>query len=124
MKKRIYYDDTDAGGIVYHANYLKYCEQARSEIFFENGVYFENEGYVVKEINAKYIKPAKLGDIIEIKTELKELKKASIILIQTIFKENSKLFEMEISLVYMKNSKISKIPENHLKIINEYFCQR
>jgi acyl-CoA thioester hydrolase len=120
MKKRIYYDDTDAGGIVYHANYLKYCEQARSEIFFENGIFFENEGYVVKEIKAKYIKPAKLGEIIEIKTKLKELKKASITLIQEIYKEE-KIFEMEISLVYMKNSKISKIPQNHLKVINEYF---
>ena len=38
MKTRVYYDDTDAGGVVYHANYLKFCERARSDIFYENGL--------------------------------------------------------------------------------------
>jgi len=120
MKKRIYYDSTDSGGIVYHTEYIKFCEQARSEIFFKHNIFFENEGYIVKELNAKFIKSAKLGDFIEIKTYVKEIKKASIKLYQEIYKKNEKIFELDISLVYIKNEKISKIPQNHLKILNEY----
>jgi len=120
MKIRIYYDSTDAGGIVYHTEYIKFCEQARSEIFFRHNIFFENEGYIVKEINAKYIKSAKLADLLEIKTFVKDIKKASINLHQEIYKENEKIFEIDLSLVYIKNGKISKIPQNHLEILNEY----
>ncbi len=119
MKKRIYYDDTDAGGIVYHTNYIKYCEQARSEIFFEKGIFFENDGYVVKELKAKFIKPAKLGDIITVHTKLLKLTNASVVLLQSVCKNENPLFNMEITLVYMKNGKIAKIPQKHKEIINE-----
>lgn len=120
MKKRIYYDSTDAGGIVYHTEYIKFCEQARSEIFFENNIFFENEGYVVKNINANYISSAKLGDIIEIKTFVTEIKNASVKVHQEIYKDDKKIFEADIILAYIKNSKLSKIPQTHLKILNEY----
>ena len=119
MKKRIYYNDTDAGGIVYHSNYITFCEQARSELFFQKGIFFEDDGYVVKELKAKYIKPAKLGDIIDIKIKPKEVKKASLSLIQEIFLRNEKIFELDITLVYVKSGKPSKIPQDHLEIINE-----
>ena len=120
MKIRIYYDATDAGGIVYHTQYLKFCEQARSEIFFHNNIFFENEGYVVKNIKANFIKSAKLGDFIEIKTIIKEIKNASLNILQEIYKDNTKIFEATIKLAYIKNGKISKIPQNHIKILNEY----
>jgi len=120
MKKRIYYDSTDAGGIVYHTEYIKFCEQARSEIFFSRGIFFENEGYVVNELKAKYLSPAKLGDIIEIKTKILNFSKIKIEILQEIYKENRKLFELTVSVVYIKNGKISKIPEAHIKILNEY----
>ena len=120
MKIRIYYDATDAGGIVYHTKYLEFCEQARSEIFFSNNIFFENEGYVVKNLEANFIKSAKLGDIIEIKTIIKEIKNASLNILQQIYKENIKLFETTIKLVYIKNGKISKIPQEHIKILDEY----
>jgi len=119
MKIRIYYDSTDAGGIVYHTEYLKFCEQARSEIFFKHNIFFKNEGYVVKEIKAKFIKSAKLGDIIEVKTFIKEIKKASLSIHQEIFKEREKIFEADLILAYLKNNKISKIPQSHIKILNE-----
>ena len=119
MKIRIYYDSTDAGGIVYHTKYLEFCERARSEIFFEKNIFFENEGYVVKEIKANYISSAKLGDIVEIKTYIIDIKNASVNVHQEIYKDK-KIFEADIKLVYMKNSKISKIPQNHRKILNEY----
>ena len=120
MKIRIYYDATDAGGIVYHTKYLEFCEQARSEIFFSNNIFFENEGYVVKNLQANFIKSAKLGDIIEVKTEIKEIKNASLNISQKIYKEDTKIFEVDIKLAYLKNGKISKIPQEHIKILNEY----
>ena len=121
MKIRIYYDSTDSGGIVYHTEYIKFCEQARSEIFFQNNIFFEeNEGYVVKELNAKYLSSAKLGDIIEIKTFVKKIKKASLEIHQEIVKKNQKIFEIDLNLAYLKNGKISKIPPHHLKLLNEY----
>jgi acyl-CoA thioester hydrolase len=121
LKKRIYYEHTDAGGIVYHTNYIAFCEEARSEIFFSNNIFFEkDEGYVVKDIEAKFFSSAKLGDIIEIDTKIEEIGKVKIKAKQSIYKENKKIFEMKITLVYLKNSKISKIPELHLKLLNEY----
>ncbi len=58
MKYRIYYEDTDCGGVVYYANYLKFCERARSELFFQKGLSPHNndEFFVVKNVNADYIK--------------------------------------------------------------------
>ena len=120
MRQRIYYEDTDAGGIVYHANYLKFCERARSEIFFKHKIFFEKDGFIVKEINAKYLKSAKLGDIIDIYTKLVKLRKTSVILKQEIYKEKEKIFEMEITLVYINEGKIEKIPQNYIKILHEY----
>ena len=120
MKKRIYYDSTDAGGIVYHTEYIKFCEQARSEIFFKNGIFFENDGYIVSDLKAKYILPAKLGDIIEIKTKVLEYSKVKIKILQKIYIEDKIIFILEVNVAYIKNGKISKIPESHIKILNEY----
>jgi len=120
MKKRIYYDSTDAGGIVYHTEYIKFCEQARSEIFFQNGIFFQNEGYVVNELNAKYISSAKLGDIVDIKTSVTDTTRVKATLLQEIFIEKRKIFEMSVTVVYIKNGKISKIPQKHMEILNEY----
>jgi len=121
MKKRIYYNHTDAGGIVYHSNYITFCEQARSEIFFSKGVYFsQQEGYVIKNLTANFIKSAKLGDIIEIKTKIKNIRKTSLSVFHEIYKDNEKIFELEALAVYVKEGKITKIPQKHLEILNEY----
>ena len=124
MKKRIYYSHTDAGGIVYHTNYINFCEEARSEMFFRHNIFFENEGYVVKDIKASFLASAKLGDIIEIKTSFLDTGKVKLTLLQEIYKDEKKLFEMVVTLAYMKDSKLAKIPKNHLEIINEYKNQR
>jgi acyl-CoA thioester hydrolase len=121
FKKRIYYSHTDAGGIVYHTNYISFCEEARSEIFFSRNIFFEkDEGYVVKNIEANFLSSAKLGDIIEIETKIMEIGKVKVKAIQSIYKNNKKIFEMNVTLAYLKNGKLSKIPENHLKLLNEY----
>jgi acyl-CoA thioester hydrolase len=119
MNIRIYYEDTDAGGIVYHTNYLKYCERARSELFFSNGlVPFDGEesGFVVRRVEANFLGSAKLGDIVEVKTELVQIKRVSITLKQKILKGKKEIFNAYITLAFIKNSKPSKIPEEFLTI--------
>ena len=119
MKFRVYYDDTDAGGIVYHANYLKFCERARSEIFFSNNRSPAQNGghFVVKHIEADFIKPAKLGDMLEVKHKIVEMKNASMKLKQSVYKEETKIFEMVSTLVFVKNNKPSKIDEETKEFI-------
>ena len=103
MKIRVYYEDTDTGGVVYHSNYINFCERARSDVFFQRGLTpaLENGHFVAKKIVADYLASAKLGDLLEVKTEMLELKAASFILKQTIYKNNKKIFVMKITLVYV-----------------------
>jgi len=113
MKVRVYYEDTDIGGIVYHSKYLNFCERARSELLFSKNIEVfnsqTNSGFVVKRINANFIKSATLGDILEVKTKLKEYSKVTLTLIQSIFKDTQKIFEMEVVLVYLNSGKPSRI---------------
>ena len=104
MKIRIYYEDTDIAGIVYHANYIKYCERDRSEIFFKENILPTlgvNSTFVVKSLNANFLASVTLGDIIEVKSELLEMKNASFKIKQTIYKDEKKIFEMTITLAYI-----------------------
>jgi len=100
---RVYYEDTDTGGIVYHSNYINFCERARSEAFFLRGMSPDlgSSGFVAKKLEAKFIKPAKLGDMLEVKTVLIQMKSASFILKQTIFKDEVKIFELSITLAHI-----------------------
>ena len=88
MQIKIYYEDTDAQGIVYHANYIKFCERARSEALMQAGVDFArvDAHFVVSELCAKFFRPARLGDTLEIRTSLAALKNASTLLRQEIYK--------------------------------------
>ena len=103
MKIRVYYEDTDTGGVVYHSNYLNFCERARSEAFFKRGMTpeLENGHFVARKIEADYLAGAKLGDVLEVKTELFEMRPASFTLIQTILRDDKKVFEMKIVLAYI-----------------------
>jgi len=119
VKIRVYFEDTDIGGIVYHSKYINFCERARSEVLFKNGLtpYNKdtNSGYIVKSLNCNFIKSATLGDILEVKSFVKSKKRASFTLNQQIFKSNELIFEMDITLVYLKSAKPSKLNENFLK---------
>ena len=110
---RVYYDDTDAGGIVYHANYLKYCERARSELFFERGKMPTAGGahFVVKHIDAEFLRSAKLGDMVEIRYKILHIGAASLRLYQSVWLGDIKLFEMTSVLVYAKNGKPVRIED-------------
>lgn len=124
MKIRIYYEDTDAGGIVYHTNYIKFCERARSEAFFQAGIDFTKEGgyFVVSSLEAKFIASAVLGDEVFVRTKILELKKASLVLEQEIYKFDDKnteklLFRATITLAFMKEEKLAKINDEIKKFL-------
>lgn len=123
MQIRVYYEDTDCGGVVYHSNYLNFCERARSELFFKKGLspHKENEFFVVKSLEADYITSAVFGDDLEVKTTLIEKKSASISLFQEIIREkdSKKLFTMKVKVVYLKNSKPSKIPAEMFEVFKD-----
>jgi acyl-CoA thioester hydrolase len=122
MKIRVYYEDTDLGGIVYHTNYIKYCERARSEVFFSQGIVphqGESSGFVVRDMKASFLATSTLGDILEVKSEVLKSKNSSIILLQEIWKEEIKIFSMEIVLVYIEKGKPSRIPEVFHHIFNK-----
>ncbi|MBX7490265.1 YbgC/FadM family acyl-CoA thioesterase [Helicobacter turcicus] len=114
MQIRVFYEDTDCGGIVYHSNYLKFCERARSEVFFQAGIPPLNDGigFVVKDMHIEFLYPAKLGDILEVKTKLIAQKSASLKLAQNIYLQDKEVFRAQLTLVCLdvKTQKITKIP--------------
>jgi acyl-CoA thioester hydrolase len=83
LRIRIYYEDTDCGGVVYYANYLKYCERARTELLESRGASLKGlveEGifFVVAEASLKYLSPGRYGDVLAIETVVERLGPASI----------------------------------------------
>ena len=122
MQIRVYYEDTDCGGIVYHANYLNYCERARSEVFFNAKIppLQEGIGFVVKDMSIAFLRPAKLGDLLEVKATLIAQKSASVQLAQSILKDNKEIFKASLTLVCMdsKTQRIAKIPQWAQEVFN------
>ncbi|MEO1941596.1 MAG: thioesterase family protein [Campylobacterales bacterium] len=123
--RRVYYDNTDAGGRIYHTEYLKFCEQARSEIFFKEGLFFEDGGYVIKRIEADYLGGAKLGDLLKIETEVTKFGNTFVEFTQKIYREEQKIFQLKATAVYLDgNQKISKIPPRHKYLLEKYFTRK
>lgn len=124
MRIRVYYEDTDAGGVVYHSNYLNFCERARSELFFRNGLspVLQSGHFVARKLEADYISSAKLGDELEVKTELMEMRAASFVLLQAIFRKEKKIFELKITLAYITfQGKPQKITNEVKELLNLLF---
>ena len=120
MEKRIFYHDTDAGGVVYYGNYLKYLEEARTEFLEKKGLSVETflkRGmmYAVRECKVIYRSPARYGDVLLCEAQLIRATAAQLIFDQKIFhKESGRLMvEAEVSLVCLsKDFKPMQIPED------------
>ena len=115
---RVYYEDTDAGGLVYHANYLKYYERARTEFLShlgieQDGLLAKQIGFVVKRITIDNILAAKFNDRLTVVTKISALKKARIEFEQRIEKENKVINTalIEIACVDLEKLKPIRIPE-------------
>jgi len=123
---RIYYEDTDAGGIVYYANYLKFAERARTEYLRHLGINQEEMlkeqgiGFVVKECRISYNTPAKLDDKLNITCKVTELRKVSIKMEQKLYRGDTILAEIEITLAFLSLSTMrpTKIPEEITKLLS------
>ncbi|MEW5950991.1 MAG: thioesterase family protein [Elusimicrobiota bacterium] len=118
MKKRIYYHDTDCGGVVYYGNYLKYLEEARTEFLEEKGISLKDlmdKGlwFAVRKQEIEYKAPAYYGDILEIKTFLKEITSHRIVFLCETYNQNGVfLNKAQTDLVCVdKNLKLSEIPK-------------
>ena len=118
MKIRVYYEDTDSAGVVYHTKYIAFCERVRSEIFFQNGITFEKDGFVVRSLNSTFYSPAKLGDLLEVKTSVLSIKKSILTISQKIYKFDKLIFEATIKLIYLKDWKINSIPKHYIDILS------
>ncbi len=101
---RIYYEDTDSGGIVYYANYLKYAERGRTELLRDLGIESQQMmatlgiGLTVRRCNIEYFRSAKLDDEVVVETDLLKVGGASLDLRQAIRRGTDRLVEMEIKL--------------------------
>lgn len=117
IRIKVYYEDTDAAGVVYYANYLRYFERARTELFAQHGIdvaEYHNMGYFfpITHVDIYYKRPARLGDILEITADIKELKKASITLRQCVFKGETILVESFVTVACIdKNGRPRRLPE-------------
>ena len=124
---KVYYEDTDAGGVVYYANYLKYLERARTEALSNIGLSntkIKNDFgtlIIVKSCNIEYKKSAHLEDNLQIKSFINSISKTSLIMNQSIFKDKDPIIEAQIHLVFInEKSKPVKIPEKILKEFKPY----
>ncbi len=115
---RVYYEDTDAGGIVYYANYLKFAERARTEFLRLVGknqddmLKQQGLGFVVKDCHISYKTPAKLDDALNVTCKVTELRGASLKMEQKIYKQDTIICELEINLVFLNITTMrpTKIP--------------
>ena len=129
-KLKVYYEDTDSGGVVYYANYLKYLERARTEALFSIG--FSNKKIqnqfntliIVKSCNIEYKKSAYLEDNLIIKSFISSFSKTSFVMEQSIYKDNLLIVDAKIHLVFVNTvGKPSKIPEIVLNSFEPYILK-
>jgi len=120
---RVYWEDTDAGGVVYYANYLKFLERARSEwlraLGFEQPELLARHGgmFVVKRVEADYLLPARFNDSLIVEAVLAEQNKASLLMVQRILRDDAILVSARVTLVWVKENtfKPAKIPAEILQ---------
>jgi acyl-CoA thioester hydrolase len=119
---RVYYEDTDAGGIVYYANYLKFLERARTEwlrqLGTEQDILLERSvGFVVKRVEMDNHAPARFNDLLCIESEIVELKRASLVFKQTVISPNEQCLVsalIKVACVNLSSMKPQAIPDNIL----------
>ena len=117
-KFNVYYEDTDASGRVYHANYLKFLERSRTDLIYQTNYTHEellkkfDLIFVVKECSISFKKPAFFEDLIKVTSEIDQLSRVKIKFNQKIFRNSSLLAQAQILVIPVNRSgKISKLPD-------------
>jgi acyl-CoA thioester hydrolase len=115
---RVYWEDTDAGGIVYYANYLKFAERARTDLLRDLGVshaeMMKRDGLVlvVRRCEIDYLKPAKLDDLLTVETDAAKIGGASIDLRQRVLRDNEVLADLKVLVVCIgQDGRPARIPD-------------
>lgn len=111
---RVYFEDTDAGGIVYHASYVRYCERGRTDFLrlmgtearsmFDGSQDKDPAIFVVRRMTLDFISPGFMDDLLRVETRVKEIGGASLTLVQTILREDKRLFEADVTIVLISKS--------------------
>jgi len=111
---RVYFEDTDFSGLVYHASYLRWCERGRSDFLrllgndhralIAGSAGREPAAFVVRRMKLEYLKPAHIDEILEVNTRVREVGAASLTLQQTITRDGLPLFEAEVMVVLVSVS--------------------
>lgn len=117
LNVRVYYEDTDAGGVVYYANYLRFAERARSEAIRhamgrDTGLWKKEDPlFVVRHLEADYVSPARLDDFLTVTVDLAALGGASMEMRQTIRRGEEVLNRMKVTLVTVsQDGKVLRLP--------------
>jgi acyl-CoA thioester hydrolase len=119
---RVYYEDTDFTGIVYHANYLRYMERGRTNylrllgadhraLFEESEKEAPGFAFVVRAMNIDFLKPARMDDVLDIITEPRQVKGASIMLHQRIMRGAEHLIEASVRVAFVSGGRARPIPK-------------
>ena len=100
---RVFYEDTDFSGYVYHANYLKYCERARSDYLRvigidQNVMFASGDAFVVRRMDCEFLRPAKFEDVLEVETKLVEMSGARFELSQLVKRGEEQLFAAKVTV--------------------------
>ncbi len=110
MAVRVYFEDTDAGGVAYHASYIRWCERGRSDFLrllgtdarrmIDGSDSHEPAAFVVRRMNCDFKRPAHMDDVLEVTTRVKELGGASVTLVQSVANAAGRdIFEAEVTVV-------------------------
>jgi len=123
MQIRVYYEDTDAGGIVYHSNYLNFCERARSEFFFQKGMtpVVDGSHFVVRKMDCEFIQSAKFADMVEVTTDVLDISGASLKMYHEVKKGETVLFSASVLLVLVNDGKVKRITKDVKKLLKSLF---
>jgi acyl-CoA thioester hydrolase len=122
MQVRVYYEDTDFTGIVYHANYLRFMERGRTNylrlIGADHRALFEQTekeapsfAFVVRSMKIDFLKPAFMDDLLEVRTLSREVSGASITLLQRVVRGEEVLIEAEVRVAFVSKGRPKRIPE-------------
>lgn len=111
---RVYFEDTDAGGIVYHASYVRFCERGRTDFLrllgaqarclFDGGAGADPAIFVVRRMSMDFFRPGLMDDFLTVETRVKEIGGASLTLLQTIMRDGKRIFDAEVTLVLISKS--------------------
>jgi acyl-CoA thioester hydrolase len=116
---RVYYEDTDFSGAVYHANYLRFMERGRTEYLRQAGIHQQAVhagehgqpfGFVVSRMTIEFLRPARMDDLLQVETVAKEIRGAAIDLVQRVLRDGDVLARTEVRVACVINGRAARLP--------------